>query len=175
MTWKKINSKKVYENRYMKVYEEDLLTDYGDKVTYGVIRKEPFVVVIPWDGEKVLLVGQYRHAVDYFSWEFPMGHAENLGIIEAALAELQQETGLIASKMEEIGSFYPAPSPMDQIGHLFVVTEYTVGEKDLEPSEKGMQEKWVTLAELKSMIKDGTIKDGPTITSLKLFELYLEK
>jgi ADP-ribose pyrophosphatase len=122
-----------------------------------------------------LLVGQYRYAVDYFSWEFPMGHAENLGINEAALAELQQETGLIAKKIEEIGTFHPAPSHLTQVGHIFVATEYESGEKELEPSEIGMQDKWVTLSELKKMIKDGTIKDGPTLTSLKFFELYLEQ
>jgi hypothetical protein len=47
MTWKKLSSQKMYENRYMKVYEEELVTDHGDKLTYGVVRKEPFVVIIP--------------------------------------------------------------------------------------------------------------------------------
>jgi 8-oxo-dGTP pyrophosphatase MutT (NUDIX family) len=173
MAWKKLSSKKVYENRYMEVYDEEVITDFGDKLSYGVVRKEPFVVIIPWDGEKVLLVGQYRYPVDYFSWEFPMGHAENLGIHDAALAELQQETGLIAGKIDEIGVFYPAPSHLTQTGHIFVATEHEVGKKALEPAEKGMENKWVTLPELKGMIEDGTIKDSPTITSLKFFELYL--
>jgi 8-oxo-dGTP pyrophosphatase MutT (NUDIX family) len=173
MTWKKLSSKKMYENRYMKVFEEELVTEHGDQLTYGIVRKEPFVVIIPWDGEKVLLVGQYRYAVDHFSWEFPMGHAEKLGINEAALAELQQETGLIAKKIKEIATFHPAPSHLTQVGHIFVATEYEIGKKDLEPSEMGMQDKWVTLKELDEMIANGTIKDGPTLTSLKHFELYL--
>ena len=175
MAWKTLSSKKVYENRYMKVYDEEVVTDYGDKLSYGVVKKEPFVVIVPWDGKKVLLVGQYRYPVNYFSWEFPMGHAENLGINEAALAELQQETGLIAKKIEEIGSFYPAPSHLSQIGHIFVATDYVEGEKELEPAEKGMENKWVSPSELKSMIDNGIIKDGPTITSLKFFENYLSK
>ncbi len=173
MVWKKLNSKKVYQNRYMTVTEDELVTDYGDKVTYGVVRKEPFVVVISWDGEKILLVGQYRHTAEYFSWEFPMGHAESDDPLTAAKKELKEETGLIASDCTEIGQFYPALGTMNQLGYVYVVRSWQLGERSLEDSEKGMQEKWVTLSELKDMIKDGTIKDGPTITSLKFFELYL--
>jgi ADP-ribose pyrophosphatase len=175
MAWKTLSSKKVYENRYMKVYDEEVVTSFGDKLIYGVVRKEPFVVIIPWDGEKALLVGQYRYPVDFFSWEFPMGHAENLNVHDAALAELEQETGLIAKEIEEIGQFYPAPSHLEQVGHIYVATQYEKGQQDLEPAEKGMEQKWVTLAELKNMISDGTIKDGPTLASLTFFELYLSK
>ena len=175
MNWQKLSSKKVYENRYMKVYDEEVVTDFGDKLNYGVVRKDPFVVAIPWDGNKVLLVGQYRYPVDYFSWEFPMGHVENLGIEEAVRAELEQETGLIAMSTEKIANFYPAPSHLGQVGEIFVATNLTQGKLDLEPSEKGMQHKWVTLSELDAMIADGTIKDGPTITTLKFFEIYLQK
>ena len=157
----------------MTVTEEELLTDHGDHVTYGIVRKEPFSVVIPWDGKQVLLVGQYRPSADYFSWEFPMGHVEADSPLVAAGRELQEETGLIASDCLEIATFYPALGTMDQLGYIYLVTKWEVGERELETSEKGMQMKWVTLIELDSMIAAGTVKDGPTITALKFFELYL--
>ncbi|MBP9670501.1 NUDIX hydrolase [Candidatus Woesebacteria bacterium] len=175
MAWKTLSSKKVYENRYIKVYDELLETEHGDKLSYGIVRKEPFSVVIPWDGEKTLLVGQYRPTADYFSWEFPMGHAESDDPLTAAKKELKEETGLIASDCTEIGQFYPALGTMNQLGYVYVVRSWQLGERSLEDSEKGMQEKWVTLSELEDMIEDGTIKDGPTITSIKFFEFYLNK
>lgn len=175
MTWQKLSSVEKYKNRYMTVTEDEVLTDHGDKLIYGIVHKEPFVVIIPWDGERTLLVGQYRYAVDYFSWEFPMGHAETLSIKDAAVKELNEETGLSAQDLQEIGTFYPANGHLDQVGHIFITTKYNLGKQKLEPSEKGMQTKWVSLNELNSMIVDGTIKDGPTITSLKFFELYKAK
>ncbi|PIW07574.1 ADP-ribose pyrophosphatase [Candidatus Collierbacteria bacterium CG17_big_fil_post_rev_8_21_14_2_50_45_7] len=175
MTWKTLSSKPVYQNRYMTVTEDELETDNGDKVVYGIVRKEPFSVVIPWDGTKLLLVGQYRPSAEIFSWEFPMGHAELDSPLVAAQKELQEETGLIAHDLTQIASFYPALGTMNQLGYLYVATSWTLGERDLEPSEQGMQLKWVSLPDLTNLIADGTIKDGPTITALKYFELYLAK
>jgi len=175
MIWQKLSSKIYYKNRYMTVTEDELVTDHGDKVIYGIVRKEPFSVVIPWDGTKLLLVGQYRPSAEIFSWEFPMGHAESDSPLVAAQKELQEETGLIAHNLTQIATFYPALGTMNQLGYLYVATSWTLGERDLEPSEQGMQLKWVTLKELSIMIEDGTIKDGPTITALKYFELYLAK
>lgn len=173
MTWQKLSSTIKYQNRYMKVTEEELVTDHGDHFTFGFVRKEPFSVIIPWDGSKVLLVGQYRPSAEFFSWEFPMGHAEQNSPLIAAQKELHEETGLIAKDLCEIATFYPAIGTMDQLGYLYVATNWTVGKQQLEKSEKGMQLKWVTLSELNQMIREGIVKDGPTITCLKHFEYYL--
>jgi 8-oxo-dGDP phosphatase len=173
MTWQKLSSKQVYKNRYMTITENELKTDYGDKLIYGIVHKEPFSLVIPWDGERTLLVGQYRPTAEIFSWEFPMGHAEQDSPLVAAHKELKEETGLSASNFEEIATFYPALGTMDQLGYIYLATDWTIGKQELDPAEKGMQLKWVTLPELTSMITNGEVVDGPTITAFKFLELHL--
>lgn len=177
MNWKQLSSKTMYQNRFMTVTEDEVLTDHGDKVTYGIVHKEPFAIVIPWDGEQTVLVGQYRYAVNYYSWEFPMGHYENIhGSVEnAARAELKEETGLTAQNIQAIGSFYLGLGHHTQRAHVFVATSLTQGEQKLETAEKGMKVKKVSLLELTALIQDGTILDGPTISAFKFFELYLAK
>lgn len=159
----------------MTVTEDELITGHGDKVTFGIVHKEPAVLIIPWDGERITLIGQYRYPVDSFSWEFPAGHMEHDNIEAAALAELEEEAGLKAGKIIEIGHFNIAPGHNTQVCHTFLATDLTAGKQDLEPSEKGMQIKSVTLSELDDMIVNHVITDGLTLTSIKLFELYLKK
>jgi|GEM_PF-1612509 len=175
MTWQKVSSVVKYQNRYMQVTEDQLVTDHGDKVTFGIVRKEPFSVVIPFDGEKILLVGQYRPSAEIFSWEFPMGHAEENSPLVCAQKELSEETGLLAKDLIELGTFYPAIGTMNQKGYLYLTTSWDIGERHLDTSEKGMQLKWVTLSEFIEMVKNGDIFDGPTITAFKYLELYLAK
>ncbi|MFH2085420.1 MAG: NUDIX hydrolase [bacterium] len=175
MTWQKLNSKTVYQNRYMTVTEDELITNHGDKVTFGIVHKDPAVWIVPWDGEKLLLIGQYRYAVDSISWEFPAGHAEAMAPKEAARVELKEETGLSAKELKLIGEFWVAPGHLTQIGYVYIALDFTVGKQKLEPSEKGMQTRWVTPTEIENMIQNGAIKDGPTITAYKYFELYLAK
>lgn len=175
MTWQKLSSKIMYQNRFMTVTEDELMTDHGDKVTFGVVRKEPGASIIPWDGHHFTLVGQYRYTVDYFSWEFPAGHFEHADMESTARAELEEEAGLVAGKIEKIGEFHLAPGHHTQIIHFYLATDLRPGRQELETAEKGMQIKRVTHDELNKMIAKGEIKDSLTIAALKFFELYLNK
>lgn len=175
MTWQKLSSKKVYQNRYMSVTEDELITDHGDHLTLGIVHKEPAVWIIAYANNQILLVRQYRYPVNYLSWEIPAGHAEQHDPELAASLELKEETGYSATHLNKIGEFFLAPGHLDQVGYVYLATELVSGEQQLESAEKGMQTKWVSLKELSDMIAGGTIKDGPTITAFKFFELYLSK
>lgn len=173
MSWQKLGSKTVYQNRFMTVTEDTLETDHGDQVTFGIVHKEAAVLIIPWDGEHTTLIGQYRFAVDSFSWEWPAGHYEHNSVEETARAELEEEAGLVAGKLEKIGTFHIAPGHLTKVCHVFLATDLTAGKQELETAEKGMQTKRLTLEELKDMIRAGELKDGLTLSALQLFELYL--
>lgn len=168
MSWKKISSKQVYKNKWMEITEDEVETEFGKRLTFGVVRKEPFALIIPWDGEKFTLVGQYRYSVESFSWEFPQGHFQNNSIEETATGELREETGLKAEKIEEIGKLFLAPGHHSQICHIFLATGLIEGEKDLEEAEEGMKTKKVSIDEFKEMVKKEEIKDSPTIAAFGL-------
>lgn len=174
MSWKKINSKIKYQNRYMTVTDDEVITDHADKLVFGIVHKEPAVWIIPWDGIHLTIIGQYRYAVDYFSWEFPAGHAEQNSPEIAAALELKEETGISAKTLKLIGNFFIAPGHLTQVGYVYLATDLEHGKRELETAEKGMLSKEVTIAQFEEMIIDGTIKDGPTITAFYYFKKYLE-
>lgn len=173
MRWKLKNSKEVYKNRYMTVTEDEVTTDYGVNVTYGIVHKKEAIAIIPIDGDYAYLIQEYRYAVDFDSWGFPQGHFEHSSILETAKEELKEEAGLSAKTFTEIGRFFLAPGHNTQEYHVFVAKDLKVVPQELEPDELGMKVKRVLITDIVKMIKKGEIKDGPTISCLKLLEIYL--
>lgn len=155
----------------MRITEDEVETGSGKKMTYGVVHKKPFALIIPWDGERFTLIGEYRYFVDSFSWGFPQGHYEHDSIEQTAIQELREETGQTARSIRGIGSFWIGPGAITQECIVFLATDLCDGETDREETEEDMEIKKVSLQEIKEMIKSGEIKDGPTITALSILEL----
>lgn len=169
MKWKKISSKSVYKNNWIELVEDIVQTDKGKKLLFGVVHKKPFALIIPWDGKKLTLIGQYRYSVGSFSWEFPQGHFQKNSIIATAKEELEEETGLRAKKIKKIGQINLAPGlPCTQKCCIFIATDLTEGKQNLEESELGMKIKKATVKEFVELIRKRRINDGPTIASFGL-------
>jgi hypothetical protein len=73
-----IASKVVYENRWMKVKEDKIRRRDGSVGIYGFVDKPDFAVIIPFDGERLYLVQQYRYPVGQRQWELPQGSWEDV-------------------------------------------------------------------------------------------------
>jgi len=173
MAWKIKSSKEVFRNKWMWVTEDEVETDFGEKLTYGVVHKNPFALIIPWDGKNFTLVGQYRHPIGKFSWEFPQGHFEHTTIEETAKNELHEETGISAKSIKLIGSFYLGPGHHSQECKVFLAEGLQEGKSDLEKGEKGMKTLKVTRIELGRMITSGKLEDGPTLAALSILNNFL--
>ena len=166
MSWKQLSSEEKYRNPWMYITEDKVETDAGKVLTWGVVHKPPCAMVVPWDGKQFVLVGLYRYCRDDFSWEFPSGVVDEQNMQEGAKRELKEESGFEAKTYKHLGKFYLANGTMDQSMELFVATDLTEGVAEPDAGEEGIQSKRVTFDELRQMINDGTIKDGPTITAL---------
>jgi 8-oxo-dGTP pyrophosphatase MutT (NUDIX family) len=170
MSWKTLNTKEVYRSKWMWVTEDEVVTDFWEKLTYGVVHKIPFALIIPWDGKNFTLVGQYRYSIKKYSWEFPQGHFEHSSILETAKTELLEETGLSASSIKLIGSFFLAPGHHSQECKVFLAQDLTEGKQHLESGEKGMKTKKISQAGLEKMIRTGKMADGPTLAAFSIFK-----
>lgn len=175
MSWKTIRSKEVYKNKWMTVSEEEGKTNFGKNFLYGIVHKEPAALIIPWDGTRFTLVGQYRYPIDKDTWEFSQGHFEHGSIEETARIELKEETGISADSLKIIGTFYVAPGHHTQICKVFLAEGLTEGETNPEDSEEGMKTKKVTLNELEDMIAKGEMQDGPSLAALSIFNNFIKQ
>jgi ADP-ribose pyrophosphatase len=141
----------------------------GDKGwhTFQVMRHPGGVAVLPLHGDgSVTLVRQLRPAVELQLLELPAGRlspGEDPALCGSR--ELVEETGLVAERFEPLGFIHPSPGVLDEVIHLFLATDLTQEETDLEEYED-IECVRLPFAEAVLMARDGRITDGKTIAAL---------
>ncbi len=163
-----LDSTQVYANAWMTVREDNIRRSDGTPGIYGVIDKPPYALVIPLDGERLMLVEQYRYPIGERCWEFPQGTAPNradLAPDELAVRELREETGLTATKITRLGALAVAPGLTSQLGTVYLATGLTEGVAEREPEEQDMRAEWFPRAEFEAMVRDGRITDAQSIAA----------
>ena len=82
---------------------------------------------------KVVLVRQYRKAVEKELWEIPAGKIEiGENPKECAIRELKEETGYSAENMKLIHKFYTSAGFSNQKIYIFLAENLIQGERDLD-------------------------------------------
>jgi ADP-ribose pyrophosphatase len=126
------------------------------------------VVAVTPDG-KLLLVDQYREAVDGFLLEIPAGKLEpNEDPETCAVRELEEETGYRAGNMEKLCEVFMTPGYCDEIIHIFAATELTPSESNLDENEI-LTPVELGFTEALKMIDDGRIRDAKTVAGILEF------
>ena len=169
-----LGSRVVYQNRWLRVREDQIRRSDGSEGIYSVVEKTDFVVIAAIDDGVIHLVEQYRYPVRQRGWELPQGSWEDQPGIEPdvlAHAELREETGLSAATMIHVGFLYLAYGFSSQGYYVYLASGLTNGERDLDAEEAGLITRAFPLAEVDRMILDGTIKDATTIAALGLMRL----
>ena len=136
------------------------------------------MVPIDNDGEHVILVRQYRSAVDRELLEIPAGKRDVEGEPpeETAHRELEEEIGQRAHRMVRLGSFMNSPGFTDEHTHLFCALDLEAVESTWvgHDEESVMTVERVAIAEIDDLIATETIIDAKTIVGLQLARPHFE-
>ncbi len=172
--WKKISGKKIYENPWITLEEDQVINPGGGKSIYGKVSFKNYAVgIIPLDeNNHTWLVGQWRYSLNEYSWEIPMGGGpKEEKILASAKRELKEETGLTAKSWEELLKMHTSNSVTDEVGFAFVAKDLTEGETAFEETEDLLIRK-LPLSEAVQMVMTGEITDSLSmIAILKLSKL----
>lgn len=139
----------------------------GEQFEREFIDHPGAVVLVPLlDGERVVLIRNYRHSIDQYLMEVPAGTAKRgEPFEETAIRELAEETGYRAGKLERLMRFYPCPGASGEIMVVYLCTQLTPGDPRREVDEE-MEVEEVSLRDALAMVNDGRIVDGKTIIAL---------
>ncbi len=173
--WQTLASEVKYHNPWISVREDVVLNPGGGRGIYGVVTmKNRALGIVPVDNEgNTWLVGQYRYALNEYSWEIPMGGGPvELDVLESARRELREETGLTAARWTRIARLHTSNSVTDEEGFVYLAEGLTMG--DVEPEETEDLRLWkLPLAEAIRMVMDDRITDGVSVAGLLKAEKVL--
>ena len=175
--WTQLSSETVYENTWIRIDHQQVITPAGTDGVYGLVHfKHCALAIIPLDEQgNTRLVGQYRYALDQYSWELPMGGGV-LGqpIVASAQRELKEETGLYGGHWQQLMTLHTSNSVTDEQAYVFIATDLQQGEQALEDSESDLVVKTLPLQQAVEMAMNGDITDAISVAGLLAAKRWLK-
>ncbi len=165
--WRKISSKLIYQNQWLRLREDQVITPTGVQGIYGVVEAKPALGIVPLTRDmKTYLVGQYRYTLDVYSWEIPEGGgADGETPLDGARRELREETGLLAGKWTDLGTAYTSNSFTNEVAYLYLAEDLRQDEARPDHTE-ALDIKKLPFEEAWEMVLKGEIKDAMAIIGL---------
>lgn len=167
-----IKSEKVYSGKILSVKLSTVELPDQKYSKREIVLHDNAVAVVAIHNDKILLVKQYRISVDKIIYEVPAGmieHDENPK--DAALRELEEETGYRAKNIEYLTEFYSTPGFCTEKLSIFYAKDLEFVGQNLDEGEN-LEVVEMPLEEAMSMIESGEIMDGKTISSILFYDKF---
>jgi ADP-ribose pyrophosphatase len=160
--WKTLKREVIQENPWSSFYHDIFETADGKRGDYYYMRTPVgSVLVVPLlaDG-RLVLHREYRYLFDRVSLEFPSGGIKlDQTPTQAALAELEEETGYQAKSIKKIQEVAPANGMFLEYTHVFFAQDLTKTQMNPDEFER-FEIVLMTPEEVDRAIKEGEIWDG---------------
>lgn len=141
-----------------KGYQKREIVEHGGAVAIVAIN----------DNNEVILVRQFRKAIEKVIWEIPAGKLEiGENPKDCAIRELKEETGYSAENLKLIHKFYTSAGFSNQKIYIFLATGLIPGENDFDDDED-LEVHKIELEEAYNMIYRNEIEDAKTSIGLLL-------
>lgn len=160
-----IHTEKIFDGKIVQLQVDDVTLPNGKKAKRELIKHSGAVAIIPITKDnKIVFVEQYRKPLEKTLIEIPAGKLEkDEDPKEAAIRELQEETGYTANNLQLITSFYTSPGFADEIVYIYITDEL----EKLDHPPKGDEDEFVEVLELsldqaKQYVEEQRIHDAKT-------------
>jgi ADP-ribose pyrophosphatase len=148
----------------------------GTKTTREVVEHSDCVAVVALDEQgNILLVRQFRHAVDRFLLEIPAGGIDpGEEPTDSVRRELQEEIGYFPRRIHKLGGFYATPGYGTEYLHCFVATDLVAARLVAEDTDD-IELVRVSPDEVPRLVASGEICDAKSIAALLMFLLHVRQ
>jgi ADP-ribose pyrophosphatase len=153
---------------------DQILPD-GTTAEKGVIDHPGSVVIVPLDGEQVLMLRQYRLSLDQGILELPAGTREgDEPWLTCAQRELREETGYQASEWTELGRVWPAPGLTNELLAVYLAQNLSPAPLPRDADEE-IEVRKMPLDELVEMALNGQLQDAKSVVGVLRVAKHLNR
>ena len=166
--YERINRELVHKGAIIDYYQDTIKIPNGNIAKWDYIKhKGAAAVVAVKDDGKLLMVRQYRNALDRETLEIPAGGLNSVDEPTdlAAARELEEEAGYTAGKLELLISIRTTVAFCDEKIDIYVATDLKRSKQHLDEDEF-LDVETYSIEELIQMVYDCKIQDGKTVAAL---------
>ncbi|MCM1112296.1 MAG: NUDIX hydrolase [Muribaculum sp.] len=166
--YKRLNRELIAHGAIIDYYQDTMQIPNGNIAKWDLIDHKGAAAVVPVRGDgKILMVRQYRNALERETLEIPAGglNGREEPTIQAAGRELEEETGYVSTDLELLNSIYTTVAFCNEKIDIYLARNLRPGTQHLDEDEYLNVEAW-SVEELMQMIFDGTLQDSKTICGI---------
>ena len=161
-----LNSTRPWSGRRIRVRVDEVKRSDGHRTTREIIEHPGAVAMLAWDGARLAMVRQWRHATGQVLLEIPAGTLEpGEPPADTARRELAEEVGLAATTWVEGPRFFTAPGFCTELMHLYLATGLTDATAEADADEL-LEPSWLSLPDALAAVDDGRIADAKSILGI---------
>lgn len=164
---KTVKSKEIFRGKIINLRVEQVELPNGKIASREIVEHPGAVAVVAVTSEnQVLMVKQYRKACEEELWEIPAGKLDpGESPEDAAVRELEEETGYRAGSLEKLTSVYTSPGFANEMIHIYLAEKLTATEQN--PDEDEFLDLYhCTWEQIRELLKSGELKDAKSISGL---------
>lgn len=166
---KTLSSQTIFDGHAVRLRVDTVVTADGRQSTREIVEVSDCIAVVAVDeDDNVLLVRQYRKAVERELLEIPAGGIDpGETPEEAVVREMQEETGYRPGRVERLAGFYTSPGFCTEFLHLYLATELTPSRLHAEDTA-GISLVRIPVAEIEGMLAADAFEDAKSIAGLRI-------
>jgi 8-oxo-dGTP pyrophosphatase MutT (NUDIX family) len=172
----KRGEREVWSGAVISVVQGTFVSPSGATFERDMVHHPGAVAVVPVDGDEVVLVRQYRAAVDLEILEIPAGKRDVAGEAPEITAqrELAEEVGQTAGRLVKLAEFYNSIGFSDELSHVFLGTDLTPVPDDRQgEEEEHMTVERIRLDDVPALVAAGELVDAKTVIGLLMAREHL--
>ena len=164
---KTLETRELFRGRILRLEVDRVELEDGSVSSREVVRHPGGAAILPLDAEgQVTLVRQFRYAFGQELLEIPAGKLEpGEDPKTAAIRELEEECGLVAGAVTDLGCIYPSVGYDDEIIYLYLARDLRPTEARPDAGEFVSLERF-PLSTLAEMAESGVLRDAKTVTAV---------